>query len=202
MKREPKIDEYIARSEDFARPILHHLREIIHDVCPGVEEKMKWSFPHFDYKGPFLSMAAFKHHCAFTFWKADLINDPDGVLDKNRTEGMGHFGKITQLSDLPPDNVLADLIREAMHLNDEGIKLPSKSVASKKKVLEIPEWFMIALKSNKKAYEAFEKFSYSHKKEYLDWITEAKREETRQKRLQQAILLISEGKNRNWKYEK
>jgi len=202
MKREPKIDEYIARSEDFAKPILHHLREIIHDVCPGVEEKMKWSFPHFDYKGPFLSMAAFKHHCAFTFWKADLINDPDGVLDKNRTEGMGHFGKITQLSDLPPDNVLSDLIRKAMHLNDEGIKLPSKSVASKKKVLEIPEWFMIALKSNKKAYEAFENFSYSHKKEYLDWITEAKREETRQKRLQQAILLISEGKNRNWKYEK
>jgi uncharacterized protein YdeI (YjbR/CyaY-like superfamily) len=201
MKTESKIDHYIINSAHFAQPVLIHLRELVHLACPEIEEKMKWSFPHFDYKGPMCSMAAFKRHCAFTFWKGDLLSDPHEVLDKNRTEAMGHLGKITSLSDLPPDDIMIALIREAMRLNDEGIKLPQPPKSSEKKELEVPEWFIAGLKSNPVALETFEKFSYSHKKEYLEWVTEAKREETRQERMKKTLALLAEGKSRNWKYQ-
>jgi uncharacterized protein YdeI (YjbR/CyaY-like superfamily) len=200
-KRDEKIDVYIAESADFAQPILTHLREIVHRACPEVEETMKWSFPHFDYKGMMCSMAAFKNHCAFGFWKASLMKDPHKLLTQSR-EAMGQFGQITNLEDLPPDDVLIAYIKEAVRLNEEGVKLRSKPKATEKKSLDIPEFFTAALKENKAASETFEKFSYSHKKEYVEWIVEAKSEETRNKRLATAIEWITEGKPRNWKYAK
>lgn len=127
MKPEPKIDAYIANAAPFAQPILNHLRQLVHRACPGAEEKIKWGFPHFDYKGMMVSMAAFKHHCAFTFWKGDLLSDPHQVLDKNRSESMGQMGKLTRLEDLPADDIMVALIREAMALNEAGVKLPRKA---------------------------------------------------------------------------
>ncbi len=197
-----RIDEYITKSFPFAQPILAHLRKLVHEACPETEEKIKWGFPHFDYKGPMCSMAAFKEHCAFTFWKGELLDDPDHLLDKNRMEAMGQLGKITCLSGLPPDSALIAFIKNAMRLNEEGIKLPKNKAPMGKKELDIPVWFKEALNSNPKAREAFENFSYSHRKEYLEYVTEAKRDETRQKRMQQSIEWLAEGKSRNWKYEK
>lgn len=127
MTKDPKIDSYIANSAPWAQPILNHLRQLVHQACPETEEKVKWGFPHFDYKGPMCSMAAFKQHCAFTFWKGDLLSDPHQVLDKERTESMGQMGRLTRLEDLPSDEVMIALIREAKQLNDAGIKLHSKA---------------------------------------------------------------------------
>jgi uncharacterized protein YdeI (YjbR/CyaY-like superfamily) len=202
MKTEPQIDIYIANAVEYARPLLIHLRQLVHSACPDTEEKIKWGFPHFDYKGPMCSMAAFKQHCAFTFWKGDLLSDPNNVLDKARTESMGQLGKLTTLADLPPDDILIGLIKEAMKLNEAGVKLPQKPKSAEKKELQIPGWFSDALKTNHLALENFAKFSYSHKKEYVDWVTEAKREETRTERMKKTLGLLAEGKSRNWKYER
>lgn len=201
--KDKRIDVYIAKAQPFAQPILKHLRKIVHKACPEVEETMKWSFPHFDYKGEMMcSMAAFKQHAVFDFWKAKLLNDPKGYLQKRSSEGgsaMGHFGRITSLNDLPPDKVIVDFIKQAMQLNDKGIKLPSKP-KEKKKELTIPQYFLTLLEKNKKALATFEAFSYSHKKEYIEWITEAKTDETREKRMKTALEWLSKGKPRNWKY--
>lgn len=201
IKKDPRIDEYIANAADFAKPILKHWRSLVHKACTDAEEKMKWSFPHFDYKGQMMcSMAAFRQHCAFGFWKAALMKDTKLVDNANSGTAMGHLGRITSLQDLPSDKTILAYIREAMALTDEGKKLVKPK--TEKKTLTVPSYMTAALKKNKKALEAFEKFSYSHKKEYLEWITEAKAEPTREKRLQQAIEWISEGKGRNWKYMK
>lgn len=198
-KRIEKIDAYIEKSADFAKPILNHLRKLIHEACPDVEEKWKWSFPNFDYKGPFCSMAGFKQHCAFGFWKASLMRDPHNILGASR-EAMGQMGRITSLSDLPPDDVLIAYIKEAKELNDKGIKLPSKP---KREItaLVIPDYLATALEQNAEAQETFENFSFSHKKEYVEWLVEAKSEDTRNKRLSKAIEQMSEGKSRHWKYK-
>jgi uncharacterized protein YdeI (YjbR/CyaY-like superfamily) len=201
-KKDPRIDAYIAKSVPFAKPVLNHLRALVHKACPVAEETMKWSFPHFDYKAEMMcSMAAFKQHCAFGFWKASLMSDP-ALLDNAKSEiAMGHFGKITSLKDLPADKIILAYIKEAMKLNDEGIKVVKERPAIRKK-LEIPAYFTNAVKKNKKAFNTFENFSYSQKKEYIDWVTEAKTEDTRNKRLTQAVEWMAEGKVRNWKYVK
>lgn len=192
------IDLYIEKSADFAKPILEHFRDLVHKACPNVEEKMKWSFPHFDYKGAMMcSMAAFKQHCAINFWKASLMKDQYKLFSRN--EAMGHFGKITSLKDLPSDKILLEYIKEAAKLNEDNIKLPSR-FKTEAKTIETPDYFMSALKKNKAAWKNFDAFSPSHKKEYNEWITEAKTEETRNKRMTQAIEWIAEGKGRNWKY--
>ena len=197
------IDAYIAKSADFAKPILNHLRELVHKTCPEVEEKLKWSMPHFDYKGEMMcGMAAFKQHASFGFWKAVLMKDPV-LIESAKTEvAMGHLGKITSLKDLPSDKKLAAWIKEAMALNDKGIKLPAKAKAADKKELVVPDYFIKALAKNKKAQKVWDAFAYSHKKEYLQWITEAKTEPTRESRIATALQWVSEGKGRNWKYEK
>ena len=196
------IDDYIAKSAAFAQPILNHLRKLVHKACPDIEEKIKWSFPHFDYKGEMLChMAAFKQHAAFGFWKAALMKDPVLMQEARSESAMGHLGRITSLSDLPPDKKLIAWIKEAMALNDKGIKLPSKT-AKPQKELVIPDYIINAIKKNKKAGQVFDAFAYSHKKEYVSWVTEAKTEETRLRRLATAIEWIAEGKGRNWKYEK
>lgn len=193
-KKDLRIDAYIARSADFAKPILKHLREIVHRGCPDVEETMKWSMPHFDYAGgPLAGMAAFQAHCAFNFWKGSLIVAGD-------KEAMGQFGRITKLTDLPSDKALLGYVRKAAKLNEEGIKVvrPKKE----KPPIAMPSDLAAALKKEAKARKTFEGFSPSRRREYLEWIVEAKTDETRRKRLGTAIEWMAAGKPRNWKYEK
>jgi len=196
-KKDPRIDAYIAKSADFAKPILRHIRELIHKGCPEVEETTKWSFPNFMHKGILCGMAAFKEHCSLGFWKGELIF---GKAPGNDGEGMGQFGKLKTLSDLPADRVLLGYIKEAARLNEEGIKRPAKPRPKVRKELVVPDFLAAALKKNNRALATFEGFSYSHKKEYLEWITEAKGEDTRQRRLSTAIEWMTQGKPRNWKY--
>ena len=195
-KKDPRVDAYIAKSANFAKPILTEIRAVVHDACPDVEETMKWSFPHFDYKGMMCSMASFKEHCAFGFWKASLILGGNGG-----TEGaMGQFGRITALSDLPSKKVMRDYIRKAMALNDAGTTV-KREPKTPKKAIPVPADFHAAVKKNKRALATFEGFSPSHRREYLEWITEAKSEDARKRRIDQAIEWMAEGKSRNWKYE-
>jgi uncharacterized protein YdeI (YjbR/CyaY-like superfamily) len=195
---DPRVDAYIEKAKDFAKPILNHLRELVHEACPDVTETMKWSFPHFDYKGMMCSMAAFKEHCAFSFWKQALLEQTAFPAEKT---AMGSFGRITSLRDLPNDKTLKKLIIDAARLNDEGIKI-NRPVSKEKKELIVPEILAAALKTNALAAETFNNFPYSKKKEYVEWITEAKTEATRDKRLGTTIEWLAEGKARNWKYEK
>lgn len=201
MSYSKQIDLYIDKSAAFAQPILHHFRAIVHEVCPNVEEKIKWGFPHFDYKNQMMcSMASFKKHCAITFWKASLMKDAEVLVGKAKSEeAMGHLGKITSLQDLPNKKALKAYIKNAMQLNDVGVKLPAKQKL--KTNFEVPDYFIDLLSQNKIAYQKFEAFSPSHQKEYVQWITEAKTEVTRNKRMATAIDWISEGKDRNWKYK-
>jgi uncharacterized protein YdeI (YjbR/CyaY-like superfamily) len=203
--KDPRIDSYIAKSADFAKPILTHLRKLIHDTCPSVEETMKWSFPHFTYKGPadrspriLCSMASFKQHCAFGFWYLSTMTD-----NQQASQAMGQFGRITSLADLPSEKRLVQQIREAIKVHDSGVKpRVSSRPPTERKELEIPDYFTAALKKNKKALATFENFNYSNKKEYVEWIVEAKTEETRKKRIETATEWMSEGKTRHWKYQK
>jgi len=200
-KADPRIDAYIIKSADFALPILQHLRALVQAACPDVQETMKWSFPHFLYKGEILcSMASFKQHCAFGFWKASLMKDAKLLLD-NRKEAMGSMGKITSLKDLPADKKIGAWIMEAMKLTDAGVKL-AKAKPAPTRELVIPLYFSTALAGNKKAKAAFEKFNYTHKKEYTEWLAEAKTIPTREKRLATAMEQIAEGRTRHWKYVK
>lgn len=194
---DPRVDEYIARSAEFAKPILMHIRKVVHKACPDVVETMKWSFPHFDHKGMFCSMASFKAHCAFGFWKQTLLEKDAFPAQKT---AMGSFGRITSLKDLPNDKVLTDIVRHAVELNEKGIKI-SKKPADSKKELVVPDYLTNALKANKAARETFDNFPYSCKKEYVQWITEAKTDATRDKRLATTLEWLAEGKRRNWKYE-
>jgi len=198
---DPRIDAYIARSAPFAQPILQHLRRLIHKAVPDVEETMKWSFPHFDHHGIMCSMAAFKEHCTFGFWKASVMEDPHGILQRVGETAMGQFGRITSLDDLPDDAILLAYLREAARLNAEGVKRPAKP-KQKRKPLKVPGFFKEALAKNAKALRAFEQFTPSHKREYVEWVTEAKTEATRTKRLATSIKWIATGKRRNWKYER
>ena len=202
IKKDARIDSYISKSADFAKPILIHLRELVHLSCPEVEEKIKWGFPHFDYKGMMCSMASFKKHCAFGFWKASLMKDKTLIANAESETAMGHYGKITSLKDLPSDKKIIAHIKEAMMLNEKGIKLLTKKVAAVNKETLVPDYFLKQLKKNKKAFTTFEKFSPSHKREYIEWITEAKTDETKNRRMQTAIEWMVEGKSRNWKYMK
>ena len=195
------IDNYIAKSADFAKPILLHLRELVHKTCPQVEEKIKWGFPHFDYKGEMMcSMAAFKQHAVFGFWKAALMKDPVLVEIAKSEVAMGHLGRITSLKDLPADKKLVAWIKEAMELNDNGIKLPAKTIVKEKKEIIVPDYFKKLLANNQQAAATFDAFSNSHKKEYVEWITGAKTDETRNRRMEKAIEMLAGGKGLNDKY--
>jgi hypothetical protein len=194
-KRDARVDAYIAKSPDFARPILTHVRALVHEACPGVEETMKWSVPHFDYNGILCGMAAFKQHCNIILWKGALI--PGG---KGR-DAKGQFRNITSVSDLPSDKQVKDIFRQAARLNEQGVKAPRTRTKNTKRVT-VPTELVSALGRNKKAGAAFEKFSPSHKREYAEWIADAKGKDTRQRRVKTAIEWIGEGKSRNWKYEK
>jgi uncharacterized protein YdeI (YjbR/CyaY-like superfamily) len=196
MSRDPRIDAYIARQADFARPILEHLRAALHAACPGIEETIKWSMPSFYHKGrPLAGMAAFKAHATFGFWQHSQLIEGE----KRNEEAMGSFGRITSLADLPDEAELAALIRKAAALIDEGVK-PART-RTVKAPIEMPGDLAAALAANATAQATYDGFSSSCRREYLEWVTEAKRPETRAKRLAQAVEWMAEGKRRNWKYE-
>jgi uncharacterized protein YdeI (YjbR/CyaY-like superfamily) len=196
-KKDPRIDAYIAKSAEFAQPILKHLRKVVHAGCPNVKETMKWSMPHFDYKGVMCGMAAFKEHCAFGFWKGELIFGGEKKIEQ---DAMGHFGRITSLANLPNEKTLTSYVRKAAELNEKGVQAPWRGRQKRKPPLTIPDYFGAALKKNAKARKTFENFSTSQRREYVEWVTEAKREETRKQRLVTSMEWLAEGKVRNWKY--
>jgi uncharacterized protein YdeI (YjbR/CyaY-like superfamily) len=190
------VDAYVAKAADFARPILTQLRDAVHEACPDVEEAMKWRFPHFMYKGMLCSMAAFKQHATFGFWKGSPIL---GSASRN-AEAMGHLGRLTNVADLPPKRVLAGYIKRAVALNDGGVKVKRAPKNAAPKTTRVPAELSAALEKNAKARAAFSAFSPSHKREYVDWITEAKNDDTRMRRLATAVEWMAAGKPRNWKY--
>ena len=196
--RDSRVDAYIANAPEFARPILEHLRKIVHNGCPDVSEAIKWGTPFFVREGLLCNMAAFKAHCSFNFWRGSRI-----IPKVNRRrEAMGQFGRITSVKDLPSEKVLLGYVKEAARLDETGIKGEMKPPKPKPKPAAVAPGDLIALlKKNEKAAATFERFSPSRRREYIEWITEAKREETRQKRLEQTIAWLAEGKSRNWKYE-
>ncbi|MGS1016599.1 YdeI/OmpD-associated family protein [Allosphingosinicella humi] len=197
MNHDPRIDAYIARQADFARPILDHLRAAVHAACPEAEETLKWSAPAFLYKGEQLAMmAAFKAHATFGFWKGSLVV-PD---DEKQTGAMGQFGRIGSIADLPETSVLAALIRKAMALTDAGVKPVRTRTA--KAPLPMPDDLRRALDGNQAAAATFDGFSPGARRDYVEWVTEAKQAATRERRIAQAVEWMAEGKRRNWKYEK
>jgi uncharacterized protein YdeI (YjbR/CyaY-like superfamily) len=198
MATDPRIDAYIGRQADFARPILEHLRSAVHSACPQAEETTKWGMPHFLYKGRMLAgMAAFKAHATFGFWRAKDVLGETGA----EREAMGQFGRLTSVADLPPDDVLHELIGKAMALAEAGTH-PARPKAAAKPEPETPADLDSALSANPAARATFDGFPPSCRREYVEWVVEAKRPETRGRRVGQAVEWMAEGKRRNWKYEK
>ncbi len=199
-KKDLRVDAYISQSADFAKPILRHLRELVHKACPEVEETIKWSRPHFLRERMLCSMGSFKTHCAFGFWKGDLFLDEKSM--KAKTHSMGNLGRIKTITDLPPDDELIGYVQKAVELNKAGVATPqaTRSQTKEPRDLAVPVDLESALKENREAFATFHAFSYSHKKEYVEWLTEAKTEQTREKRVRTTIEWLSEGKPRNWKY--
>src|SRR6266702_3969766 len=200
-KRDQRVDAYIAKSAEFAKPILTELRAIVHEGCPETEEAIKWSMPFFMYKsGMLCSMASFKQHCAFGFWKggAQVLGD-----DKS-DDAMGQLGRITSTKELPSRKTMVGYVKKAAAFADARKEAPAAKPKPRKpaKVIAAPDYFMKAVKKNKKALATFDDFAPSHRNEYVQWVTEAKSEETRDRRLATTVEWLAEGKSRNWKYEK
>lgn len=196
--RSPKVDTYIERAPAFARPILSRVRELFHQGCPELQETIKWGIPHFEHHGLLGGMAAFKHHASFGFWKSALMADPNGLFGGDPKASMSGI-KVGSLEELPPDEVLVAYVREAARLNEEGIKAP-RGGKNRKEEIPVPADFEQALDASPRARETFAAFPPSHRREYLEWITEAKRDETRRRRIATAVEWLAEGKPRNWKY--
>lgn len=195
---DPRIDAYIARAAPFARPLLEYFREQVHAACPDVEEQIKWGHPAFMHHGIMCGMAAFKQHCAFNFWKGRLLFPGNEARSR---EAMGQFGRVTGMADLPRRAALKALIRKAAELNEQGVKVPSRRTPAKRNAaVRVPDDLAQALARNAKARKAFDSFSPSHRREYVEWIVEARREETRARRLATTLEWLAEGKPRNWKY--
>jgi hypothetical protein len=215
-----KVDAYINRAKPYAQPILGHLRELVHKGCPRVVETMKWSRPFFEYKGVILgNMSAFNAHCSFGFWGEEIgavLREAKALQDG----GMGSLGRITSVRDLPPDRQMLGWIRQSVGFIDRGEytspiaarhtkKMAEKEAAKRhgvvkaeKPAVEAPAELIAALKRNKKAAAVFAAFSDSCKREYVEWVADAKRAETRDQRIARAVEWIAEGRQRNWKYQK
>jgi uncharacterized protein YdeI (YjbR/CyaY-like superfamily) len=200
-KKDPRVDAYIAKSPAFAKPILTYLRDVIHEGCPAAVETIKWGTPTFDHMGIMVGIAAFKQHCTLGFWKAPLLKLDGKPVSKEMESGAGQFGKLTSIADLPTRGKLLKLVKDAAKLNESGISIERKPRPAAKPV-KVPPDLTKALQKSAKARAAFEAFAPSHKREYVQWIIEAKTDETRQRRLVTALEWIGEGKPRNWKYMK
>jgi uncharacterized protein YdeI (YjbR/CyaY-like superfamily) len=201
-KTDPRIDSYISKSADFAKPVLRHLRKLVHEGCPDAEETLKWSHPSFLHNGRILcGMAAFKAHCVFGFWHKEMakILGKDGA---KADEAMWSLGRITSLAHLPSDGKMRHYIKKAAKLNESEAPARPRPVRKPAAALPVPDDLAAALRKNRAAAATFERFSPSHRKEYIEWITEAKRDETREKRLATALEWLAKGKPRSWKYEK
>ena len=197
VKRDKRIDAYIAKAPEYAKPILRTVREMVHEGAPDCEETLKWSNPAFVQNGILCGMAAFKEYCAVGFWKQSLIIEGAGP----QTDAAGALGQIRSVKDLPPKSVFIKYVKRAVELNTSGVKVP-RPPAKPKKPIAMPDEFRQAISKSAKARQTYETFSPSHQREYLEWITEAKQEETRTRRIAQAVEWMSEGKPRNWKYMK
>jgi len=196
-KKDARIDAYIAHAQPFARPILRHLRAIVHEACPDVVENVKWGSPSFEYHGLLCGMAAFKEHAVFGFWKGKLIVDAKG---RDLDGAMGQFGRLTEVNDLPPKRLIADYVKKAMALNEDGVTV--KRGTTPRKPIPMPADLRAALVKAPKASATFAAFPPGGQRDYLEWVTEAKQPATRAKRIATTIEWLKEGKRRNWKYEK
>jgi hypothetical protein len=194
--RDKRVDAYIAKAAPFAQPILRHLREVVHEACPDVVETIKWSMPALEYKGPFCGMAAFKQHAVFGFWKHGLIVSDDAKA----REAMGSFGCLKSLADLPPKKALLGYVRRAVKLNDDGVKAPRTKTV--KKPVPMHAALKAALAKSKAARATFDGFPPSAQREYLEWVADAKNDDTRARRVAQSVEWLAEGKRRHWKYQK
>lgn len=196
MTHDPRVDAYVDRAQPFARPILEHIRARVHAAVPEVEETLKWGAPAFTLKGKILLvMAAFKKHAALNFWRGQELRGDDA-----QAEGMGQFGKLASVADLPPNEELEELIREAARLS-EAAPAPRKMKHPPNEQGAIHPAFAAALAKAPKAKATLDGFTPGARREYLDWIAEAKRDETRDKRIATAVEWLTEGKKRNWKYQ-
>ena len=196
-KPDPRLDAYIENSAAFARPILRHLRALVHRACPAATETIKWSMPFFEHHGLLCSMAAFKAHCAFGFHHQGM----DAMLGRageKSADAMGSLGRLTRLADLPGDATMLRYLRQAAKLNASGT--PARPARKPRAALPVPADLATALKKNRAAAAAFANFALSHRREYLAWITAAKRAETRARRLATTLEWLAAGKSRNWKY--
>jgi len=197
MTTDPRIDAYIAKAAPFAQPILMHLRKVVHEALLEAEEGIKWSMPHFMVGGKNVAgMSAFKAHCAF-------VIHGEGRQGGQAGDGMGGYGKIAKLADIPPESELIASIRAAAdRVAAQGSAATKRPKPAPKAAIAMPVDFAEALAVRAEAQAAFDHFAPSHRREYLEWITEAKRDETRAKRIAQTVEWLAEGKKRNWKYEK
>jgi uncharacterized protein YdeI (YjbR/CyaY-like superfamily) len=193
---DPRIDAFIAKAEPFARPILSHLRDMIHRACPGVTETIKWSRPAFENEGRVLAvLGAFKAHASLHLWRMGEAGERTG----KEAEGSGQFGRLTSLADLPDEDELIRIIQATAIVRSEAKPKPK---APPRPDLPVPEELAVALDRAPSARAAWDAFSPSHRREYSEWIGEAKRPETRAARVAQAIEWLAEGKSRNWKYQR
>lgn len=197
--RDPRIDKYIDSSPAFAQPILTLLRAAVHAGCPSAVETMKWGRPHFMHHGLLCGMSAFKAHCAFGFWKGSLLVPEGARSDK---DGMGQFGRITRVADLPSRGAIVALVRAAAVLNEKGVPSPTRAKRVRRPPPRLPDYLKAALAANAKARNFFATLSTSGKREFIEWLAEAKRPETRAERLKTTVEWLADGKSRNWKYER
>lgn len=197
------VTSYIEKQQDFAQEILNCLRETVHSTGLEITEEMKWSFPNFMYKKKILcSMAGFKQHCSFGFWNASLMEEEKGLLETGKQKtAMGNLGKIKSVDELPEAGILRALIFKSASLIDEGKTPLKKPSVAEKKELVVPEILTVELEKNPEINHYFNSLSYSHRKEYIEYIAEAKREETRVKRVEKTMTLLKDKKHLNHKYE-
>lgn len=199
--RNPAVDAYVARAPEFARPILEKIRAAFHAGCPALEEKIKWGVPSFEYKGMLGGMAAFQRHVAFGFWKSRLMKDFEAVVGRAAGASLMR-ARVASPADLPPRRVLVAMVKEAKRLNEEGIKEPKLARAKGRIRVTVPADLRNTLARHPKARAFFTGLAPSHRREYVEWITEAKRPETRAKRIVTTLEWLVAGKRRNWKYER
>lgn len=196
--KDPRVDAYIAKARPFAQPILKKLRAMVHAGCPEVVETIKWGMPAFEHKGPLAGMAAFKEHCVAGFWKAKLMKDAEGKLQLKDRTAMGNLGCLRTVKDLPSATAFVGLVKQAKALNEAGVKLTRTTRA--KPPLRVPTWFMAKLRTNAKALAHFKKFPPSHQREYVEWVTSAKQEATREHRMATTLAQLSKGLPYNYQY--